>query len=40
MDARVPKPAPAPEEQKGIEKLGGQLGSLIGRKRKMRRGGK
>lgn len=27
-------------EKRGIEKLGSQLGNLIGRKRKMRKGGK
>lgn len=27
-------------EKRGIEKLGSQLGSLIGRKRKIRKGGK
>jgi nucleolar protein 4 len=31
---------PSEREKKGLEKLGGQLGSLIGRKRKMRKGGK
>ncbi|KAK8846604.1 hypothetical protein IAR55_005690 [Kwoniella newhampshirensis] len=37
-----PTPAPVPEvkEKRGIEKMGNQLGSMIGRKRKMRKGGK
>ena len=31
--------APAVAEKRGLEKLGSQLGSMIGRKRKMRKGG-
>ncbi|ORY21458.1 hypothetical protein BCR39DRAFT_553517 [Naematelia encephala] len=42
-DSKVPKAIdakPEEREKKGLEKLGAQLGSMIGRKRKQRQGGK
>ncbi len=36
----VEKPEKKEREKKGLEKMGDQLGSMIGRKRKMRKGGK